>query len=187
MRKFLFSLVVIATIFTGCEGVSKQSAKVIDSAVEGLEYQCSGDIGYTKSDGSMVCYFTPIGFKIGEIKVGVIKKVPGDGIILPQDILNISRSDIDNDNVKKLTILLQTLDEDNNPDNGIKLSKKDVQKLNIFIDLQKTSLEDFKETIEALLEKDTVDENKALNHLYNSMKKYNISEVKSIDSSYFVE
>lgn len=181
MKKALISLGLGVLLFSGCSAPSKKSAKVIDSAVEGLEYQCAGNIAYTAKDGLMSCYYTPIGFKVGGVKVGIIKKLPADGVVLPQDMVNVDRSDINNDNVKKLTILLQTLDADNNPENGITLKKEDVNKLNLFIDLQKTSLTDFKELISALLEKDVVQEDKAINHLYKSMKKFNIPEANSID------
>ena len=181
MRKALFLLAVVASLFSGCDTISNQSAKVIDSAVEGLEYQCAGEVKYTKSDGSMECYHTPIGFKIGGVVIGVIDRLPGDEIVLPQDIVGVPRADITNDNVKKLTILLQTIDEDNNPENGIKITKESTKKLDTFIDLQETDLEEFKELIETLLEKNVTDETQALKHLQNSMKELNISEADSIN------
>ena len=181
MKKILLAGSLLALLLVGCSTGSKQSAKVIDSAVEGLEYQCAGNVDYTPKDGSLVCYQTPIGFKIGGVKIGVIKKIPGDGIILPQDMVNASRSNLNSSDVKKLTILLQTIDKDNNPENGITITKEDAKKLNVFIDLQKMSLNDFKELIEGLLEKEAVDETKALTHLYKSMKKFNIKEANAIN------
>ena len=181
MKKTLFFLAVIASVFSGCGDVSKQSAKVIDSAVDGLEYQCAGDVQFTKSDGSMECYHTPIGFKVGGVIIGSIDKIPADGIVLPQDILNLKRSDIDNDDVKKLTILLQSIDEDANPENGIKITKENTDKLDVFIDLKKIDLETFKELLGNLLEKNITDETQALKHLQKSMKQLNMPEAEAIN------
>ena len=181
MKKTLLAASLISLLFIGCSTGTKQSAKVIDSAVEGLEYQCAGDVHYTTKDGTLECYHTPIGFKVGGVKIGIIEKVPGDGIILPQDILHLKRSDINNDNVKKLTILLQTLDADNNPENGIQITKENSDKLDMFIDLQKTELNEFTQLIENLLEKNATDEKSALTHLHRSMKKLNIPEAKAIN------
>ena len=132
--KSLF-IISIAFFLASCSIGNKQEARVIDSAVEGLEYQCAGEVFYTSKDGLLSCYQTPIGFKVGEVKIGIIKRIPADGIILPQDTVNTSRADLTSDNVKKLTILLQTIDSDNNPENGITIKKEDVAKLDTFIDL----------------------------------------------------
>jgi len=180
MKKTLLATIIAGLLISGCETGTTKNAKVIDSAVEGLEYQCAGDVRYTTKDGSVSCEHTPLGFKIGGVVIGKLDSVPADGIILPQDMVNVSRLDINNDNVKKLTILLQTLDSDNNASNGITIKKEDSDKLDMFIDLQKTSLIEFKELIEGLLGKEAKNETKALEHLHKSMKQYSIPEANSI-------
>jgi len=175
MKKIIIGLAAIAIFFSGCSTIPKKEAKVIDSAVEGLEYQCAGMVEYTSKDGTLSCRHMPLAFKIGEIKLGIIYDMPADGIILPQDIVGVSRDNIKNEDVIKITVLLQSLDEDKNASNGIKISKETREKLSEFIDLQKTSLEDLKDLVEAQLGK-TIFKNpkSALEHLQSSMKKYNI-------------
>lgn len=179
MKKIIFSFAAIAIYFSGCSTIPKKDAKVIDSAVKGLEYQCAGMIEYTPKDGSLSCRHMPLAFKIGEIKLGIIYDMPADGIILPQDIVGVSRDNIKNENVIKITTLLQSLDKDKNPANGIEITKETRDKLNEFIDLKKTSLEDLKDLVEAQLGKSVFKSpKKALEHLQTSMRKYNISTPK---------
>ncbi|NPA28064.1 MAG: hypothetical protein GXN91_03335 [Epsilonproteobacteria bacterium] len=175
--KYLKYMGAFAIFFAlnGCSGVNPQTAQVIDSPVEGLEYQCAGLVKYTDSNGIAICEHMPMGFKVGEIIFGLVKKVPADGIIVPQDMVGVSRDNLEDENVKKIVVILQSLDEDQNPENGIKITPEVREKLDIFIDIKTTSLEDIKELIEAQLgEAIFKDEEEAIEHLKKSMKKYNI-------------
>ena len=176
MKKTVLSSILAIAFFAGCGEPSVKKAKVIDSAVSGLEVQCAGAVDYTPADGSVACLHMPLAFKLGEIKLGMIYDMPEDGIILPQDIVGASRGDITDKNVVKLLVLLQSLDSDKNPENGIEITKETREKLNAFIDLQKTSLDDIKEIVEAQLG-ETVFKGKkeSIEHLQRSMKQYNIS------------
>ena len=176
MKKGLLTSILAISFFAGCGETTIKSAKVIDSAVGGLEVQCAGDVKYTPADGTVKCLNMPLALKLGEIKLGLIYDMPKDGIILPQDIVNVNRSNITDKNVIKIIVLLQSLDKDHNPDNGIEITKETRDKLNTFIDLQKTSLQDIKDLVEAQLG-ETIFKNKkaAIEHLEKSMKQYNIS------------
>ncbi len=178
MKKiFSFLLILIATFaINGCDDKKIYNAKVIDSEVEGIEYQCAGLVKYTNKSGSVNCYHLPLGFKVGEIKIGIMYELPKDHIILPQDMLNIDRKDFNNENLKKLTILLQSIDIDSNPENGITISKDISKKLDDFIDLKKISLEELKDYLEAKLNRKLISPSSAISHLQRSMKKYNIKE-----------
>ena len=176
MKKYILSTILAISFFTSCSEPSLKSAKIIDSAVSGLEVQCAGSVAYTPKDGSVNCLHMPLALKLGEIKLGLIYDMPKDGIILPQDIVDVSRDDITNNNVVKLLVLLQSLDKDHNPDNGIEITKETRDKLNAFIDLQKTPLEDIKDLVEAQLGETVFkDKKSAIEHLEKSMKQYNIS------------
>ena len=175
MKKIIYTAVATATFFTACTLPSAKKAKVVDSAVEGLEVQCAGRISYTPKDGSISCKYFPLTFKLGEIKLGLIYDIPRDGIILPQDIVGAKRSDLTNEDVVKLTVILQSLDSDHNPENGITIDTKTREKLSTFVDLHKTSLQDLKDLIEAQLGTTIFkDKKSALEHLQSSMKRYNI-------------
>jgi len=176
MKKSIYYLSIVATLFTACNTANNKKAQVIDAEVEGLEYQCAGLVKYTDANGSLSCDHTPVGFKIGEIRLGSIKKIPKDGIILPQDIVGVNRDNLNNENVIKLSVILQSIDSDNNPENGITITKKTREKLSKTpIVLQDMTLDEIKEIIE--LELDDINfttPKKSINHLLNSMKRFNI-------------
>ena len=175
MRKIWYILPFIGIILGGCQDLKEKKAKVVDSVVEGLEYQCAGFIKYTKADGIATCKHMPIGFKIGEIVLGKLDKMPNDGIILPQDMVGASRNDINNKNVQKISVILQSLDADNNPENGIQITKATRDKLKIFVDVKHTSLDDIKDIIEAQVgDKNFTQTNNAIEHLKRSMRKYKV-------------
>jgi hypothetical protein len=105
-------------ILTGCGGSDSSGSKditgqFIDSAVEGLDYSCSsGNNGKTNTNGEFTCKsndtvtFSINGFEIGSAKA--------DNIITPKTLHP-------NDASKATDVaqLVQTLDSDGNPDNGI--------------------------------------------------------------------
>jgi hypothetical protein len=93
--------------------------KLIDSAVQGVEYRCGETINYTDENGTFSCTSLPISFYIGAIQLGTVSTLPTDNRIFPQDIVNLKRSEVDNDEVIKLALLLQSLDSDHNASNGI--------------------------------------------------------------------
>ena len=173
--KLIYILSLITFIFTGCQSISEKKATIVDSVVEGLEYQCAGFIKYTKADGIATCKHMPIGFKIGEIVLGKLDKIPKDGIIFPQDMVGASRNDINNKNVQKISVILQSLDADNNPENGIQITKATRDKLKIFVDVKHTSMDDIKDIIEAQVgDKNFTQTNNAIEHLKRSMRKYKV-------------
>ncbi len=176
MKKRLILLTFITILFSGCKEIKDNSAQVIDSEVKGLEYQCSGLIEYTDTNGTLYCNHLPIAFKIGEIKLGVIYKLPEDGIILPQDIVRVPRANLTHKDVIKVTTILQSLDVDKNPENGITITKETREKLSdIMIDIKKESLESIKELIKSQIEDiNFTDANRSIIHLNRSMKRFNI-------------
>lgn len=174
MKQTVIAL-LIALLFSGCKTGNKVTGRVIDSPVEGMEYQCAGLINYTPNDGTVSCKHMPLGFKIGEIRLGSMLKMPSDGYILPQDILGVKRSDVYNENVVKLAVILQSLDSDHNPENGITITKEVREKLKTPINIKKMSLEEIEELIELQLNQPLFQTpQEAIKHLKRSMKKYKI-------------
>jgi hypothetical protein len=174
MKKFKLLALAASFFIAGCQDVKPQKAKFIDSEVEGVEYLCAGLRKITDKDGNIYCEHTPFAMKIGEIVLGNMEKLPSDGILLPQDLVGASRNDLNNENVKKLIILLQSLDADKNPSNGITITKeiRDNLKAKVVF-LKDLTLEELKSFVESQLgDIDFVDEEQATNHLKRSMKKY---------------
>jgi len=182
MKKIVLFTILASLFFIGCSAPSKKSATVVDSKVEGLEYQCAGEMHFTNKNGTLSCQYFPITFKVGLVKLGVMYKIPNDGIILPQDILDISRDDLTNKDLLKLTILLQSLDEDQNLSNGITITKSSRKKLNEFIDIKEISLAELEAFLEDKLGRViNISQKDAIKHLHKSMRKYNIPIPINID------
>ena len=119
----------LSVLMTACGGGGGGGASVstpllqgrfIDSAVEGLSYRTSSNItGVTRPDGGF-------DFKAGdtvEFSFGAIRfpTVAAKTIVTP---LNMANGLVDSPEMNNIAYLLQALDTDDNPDNGITLSSE---------------------------------------------------------------
>jgi len=97
---------------------SRLQGQFIDSAVEGLTYRTSSNItGVTRPDGGF-------DFNAGdtvEFSFGAIRfpSVPAKSIVTP---LNMASGQVDSPVLNNIAYVLQALDADDNPENGITLS-----------------------------------------------------------------
>lgn len=107
----------------------------VDSAVQGLHYQTATQSGLTNSAGEFkYAAGETVTFSIGGIVLG---SAPGDDIVTPFDLFNMSvpsaerevrdllrpRGEVsDLEKVANIALLLVALDNDNNPDNGLDLT-----------------------------------------------------------------
>jgi len=93
--------------------------RFVDSAVEGLQYSTATQSGQTEEDGTFT-YLEgeSIVFSIGDTN---LPATAAADILTPLDIF--SSDDITDIRVMNLARLLQSLDSDSNPDNGIELSE----------------------------------------------------------------
>ena len=133
VNKVILSLsaVTAISILSGCGGNGGTSQTVTgvlaDGAIGNARYECSGTTGFTNREGEFTC---PVGssveFFFGNIKLGGVSQLPDDKIVLIQDVLDVERSDVENEKVTKLAIFLQSLDEDSDHDNGIFLNPNDI-------------------------------------------------------------
>lgn len=100
---------------------------LIDSKVEGVRYVCDNNnssLHYTNQDGQFSCTSLPIKFYVGNLKLGEISTLPSDNEVHLQDFFSdIERSNTSDSRVIKIARLLQSLDNNNNPDDGIVISK----------------------------------------------------------------
>jgi hypothetical protein len=97
---------------------------LVDSAVINADYDCIADNDYNKTtgaDGAFSCQnMSQVRFRIGELVLGEITGLPADGYVMPQDLAGVAREGTLMDpSVTALAQLLQSLDEDQDPTNGI--------------------------------------------------------------------
>lgn len=106
------------------EPASTFNGKIVDNAVKGLTFVCADVNGTTDINGSFgVCPIdSKVRFFIGELGVGS-SFVTEDKIFFVTDIAdeNLSRDDIDDENVIKIARVLMTLDADGDLSNGIEI------------------------------------------------------------------
>lgn len=120
--------VSVNTQESNADTTSLKTLRFVDSAVEGLTV-VSGDnneiVHLTNSNGEAFYSGNSVRFYIGDKDsgqpLGDLIIVPEDGVVTPQEIVEAS-SPFD-DSVLNLVSWLMGLDDDNNPENGIKLNK----------------------------------------------------------------
>ena len=116
------SLVAFSACGGGGSSVSSSKGYYLDSAVEGVSYQCGSKSGVTEADGSFEfengqnCQFELAGLTLREVS----------STNLHADVEIIE----DNMDVAKL---LQSLDYDGNPDNGIQINSAVKEELKAYI------------------------------------------------------
>lgn len=119
-KKYIFSIGVAtaALMMGGCGGGDSSSASIdtgtgyyVDSAVEGVHYDCGSLSGTTDINGAFRfekgrnCAFSIAGIRLKEVNAS---ELVDDKIIVENDV--------------KIAQVLQTLDVDGNPDNGITIT-----------------------------------------------------------------
>ena len=104
------------------------SGYLIDSAVQGVDYLCGTISGVTNSDGKFTYETskcpTGIEFKLGSLSLGkinpnLISNTTTDKYLTIQELAGTTRDNITDGNVTKLAVLLQSLDDNNNSNDGI--------------------------------------------------------------------
>jgi len=179
MNKLItLSFILSAAMFSACDNASSNennfnpsaiatqnnvSGIFVDSAVEGLLYKCNPSklTGTTNYQGEFTCKEEDdITFYIGDILVG--------GAIVQEKISPYTLFEDNITSVINLTRLLQTLDNDSNPNNGIILREYRTQLLNneaiIF------SSKNFEFNLESLLGNKLVDVKDAMKHLHSTLE-----------------
>ena len=131
MRLYNLSLIVLSAatvmLLTGCrDGDSKKvlTGYIYDDVVSGLEYSTATQSGLTGSDGSFkYIKGEKVTFKIGNLTLG--KATDANVILTLFDLASIGQNSdgTPSDEVANMAILLQSLDEDKDPNNGITISE----------------------------------------------------------------
>lgn len=129
---------------------------LMDSAgINGLKVKCGEVEMMTVLGGGIECSSLPISAYLGELKIGEVVQLPTDGLIFTQDLLNQTRGAIAHSEVTKISMILQSLDEDAEPLNGISLSSRSLDllylHLNASSNLESLSIEDIDSIINEII------------------------------------
>lgn len=96
-----------------------------DSNLEGITYTCGTLSGTTDSDGKFEynSQCETVEFSIGDLKLGSVNRldIKNDNTVYPADLLGLSRANTTDTKLVTMLQVLQSLDDDNNPNNGIKI------------------------------------------------------------------
>jgi hypothetical protein len=139
-KSITLSLAVLATLFVGCGSSDSSttttttaiSGQLIDGYVAGAYYSCAdGTESITTFNGEFSCDTLPVTFSVGTITLGDITQLPQDKHIFPQDLVGVDREDVNNSEVLAMAQLLQSLDSDNDPENGIDINASVVENISL--------------------------------------------------------
>ncbi len=119
----------VATVSDTGDTVTSTTGYLVDSAVQNVDYDCVTDNELDKVtgiDGAFTCLsMNKVRFRIGELVLGEIDALPEDGYVLPQDLVGADRDKVrENANVMAMAQLLQSLDKDGDPTNGIEIPEE---------------------------------------------------------------
>jgi hypothetical protein len=164
-----YSILLSAILFTGCGGggssststtIASISGQVADSYINNLQYTCADNITRTTDINGLFNCTPPVNFKIGNINLGTILTVPDNSHIFPHNILGVAQDD---PSVIALAQLFQSLDEDNNPENGIDISDVTLSSFESYVqeDFNSSNIIDYINYVNKTL----VDETTATDHL----------------------
>ena len=126
---------------------------IVDSApVEGLRIECSLVESETISNGSFECLNFPLNAYIGEYKIGELQQATFDNTIYIQDLLGVPRGATAHSEVTKISMILQSLDKDAQPLNGITLTDETLLLLNTHLSSTTNLIELSFEDVDAIIE-----------------------------------
>jgi len=129
--KILLPLIFVIVFFHGCGNSASQhepreekTLYFVDAATNGINYSCGERKGVTKSytqngitkHGLFKCVYSPIHFSLGSLNLGSINNVVHEQTIRPQDLVSSFNGDFNNEEVLKIAILLQSLDDKSSSD-----------------------------------------------------------------------
>lgn len=132
----LTALITSSLLLVGCGGgggstettpitSSEISGQFVDSFVENVDYQCGdGSFGVTDINGSFTCTTLPVSFSLGGLHLGKVLFMPRDKQIFPQDLFGLDRNNTTDRDVAAMAVLLQSCDDDNNSNNGLKIKNQ---------------------------------------------------------------
>jgi surface protein len=141
-----------ATSSTTSTSATIQEAQLIDSAIEGVEYTTNSLSGITTDTGTFQYNptDTTITFKAGSLTLAGfnLSRLDSDKKLLPADIFGLSRENTTDANLLKFIRVVQSLDNDNDPSNGILIDDNTKGFLATEIDIKDANLSQLKTMVE---------------------------------------
>jgi hypothetical protein len=119
-----------SSVSTVSAPISTIDGQLIDGYVKDAKYSCAdGTEGLTDINGRFSCETLPVTFSIGSMKLGEINSLAADKHVFPQDLCGVARDDINNTEVVAMAQLLQSLDTDGDPENGIDIDETAINEI----------------------------------------------------------
>ena len=118
------------------------------NGVQGIRVVCDNEnnVILTGRYGLFQCKGKTLNIYLGNFKLGTVSKIPKDKVIYTQDILNLPREATMHPDVTKISMILQSLDEDADLSNGITITQESIDLLNNelvnFTNIDQLSIED---------------------------------------------
>lgn len=135
LKQIGLSLLFFGLLLKGCGGggggsgggedeTTTNTGYLIDSALDGVTYSSDkGDSGTTDENGTFTYKANAkVTFTVGGVQIGDINSFNSDKKVFIQDIVGVNRDDTNNSEVLKIARFFQSLDDDGDPDNGIKIT-----------------------------------------------------------------
>ena len=119
--------------------------------VEGLKYNCDGKEDFTNEEGIFNCMTFPVRFYLGNIFLGEVDSLDSTFTVFSQSLLDIPIGATKHPKATQLSGFMQALDEDNDIENGIKISTTTIELINEIITTPKGYLKLSENEIENLI------------------------------------
>jgi len=136
-------------LFTLIDQNPNKTALILDAnGVQGLRILCNNgnEAIFTEQYGLFQCKGETLNIYLGNFKLGSVSKIPKDKVIYTQDILNLPRAATMHPDVTKISMILQSLDEDADLSNGIQITQESIDlldnELSNFTNIEQLSIED---------------------------------------------
>jgi len=148
---------------------------VIDGVIEGIAYSTSsGHSGFTDSKGNFQYQEgDSVTFKVGDVVLG--EATPEDlaqNAVFLQDMADVSRADLNDEYVENMAVFIQSLDKDDNADNGITITPEiHAAYKGVELDLRTATEEEVRDAIE-LAGKTAITEQQAMDHVQRMLEEH---------------